>query len=135
MPDQPEPTPTSRVEKPKRKSKAKLIVLAGGAGLILLGLQFLPAGASSLKPGDCFSGNPLMYPSNLSKVACDKAEFGDWRVVFSEEASGDSYPGNTEALGSKCKLKSGFFPPSKETWAKGDRRVICAKAVVPDSAP
>jgi hypothetical protein len=131
MTDQPDPSQAQQHHAPKRGLNGKLVLIIVATVAILFGLRFIPAGASSLKSGDCFSGNPLEYPTSLKVVACNNAAFGDWKVVFAEKATGNSYPGNIDELRSKCVIKSGFFPPSAETWGNGDRNVICETVVVP----
>lgn len=52
----------------------------------------------------------------------------DYMVVFTESATGDSYPGNLDSIGARCAGEGGLFlAPSSDTWEDGDRVALCHK--------
>lgn len=106
----------------RRVAAGCVIALFVGAGCSLGG-----PGLSELQPGDCFSGQPHPYPPNIEAVECQEANpMTDYLVMFTEDAAGDTYPGNLDDIRSRCMGEAGFFVlPSSEEWDGGDRTVLC----------
>lgn len=105
-----------------------VLVVAIGAAACSLGGTDL----SELESGQCFSGNVEFYPPmNIEIIDCSDATFTDYKVVFVESATGDSYPGNLDSIGARCASQGGIFlQPSSETWDEGDRVALCHEAPV-----
>lgn len=84
-------------------------------------------GLSDLKPGQCISGNVRVYPpTGIEVIDCDQARMLDYKVVFVQAATGDSYPGNLNSLRVKCASAGGtLIQPSYQTWEGGDRVALC----------
>jgi len=85
---------------------------------------------SELEPGQCISGDVEFYPPrNIEVIDCSDADpIMDYMVVFTESATGDSYPGNLDSIGARCEGEGGIFlAPSSDTWDDGDRVALCHK--------
>jgi hypothetical protein len=96
-----------------------------------------------LRPGDCFSSGETAIVS-VSVVDCDQPHVYEAFAVFDHEAGpDDEYPGD-QAIGedanSACRPPFEEYvgiayedsiwyitsiPPSEETWAEGDREIVC----------
>ena len=107
--------------------------LAGGcvlASAVAIGAAGCGTNLSQLKPGQCISGNVEFYPpGNIKVINCSKADpIMDYKVAFTESATGDSYPGNLDSIAASCEGQGGrFLSPSSDTWDKGDRVALCYK--------
>lgn len=99
-----------------------LLIAAGVGGCSLGGPEL-----SDLQPGDCFTGDVHLHPPSIEVIECSDAEpTTDYFVVFSEEATGDSYPGNLNEISMRCASEGGrFLQPSSSTWDDGDRMALC----------
>lgn len=97
-------------------------VAIGAAGCSLGGPDL-----SELEPGDCFSGDVNFHPPSIEVIECSEADpMADYFVVFTEEATGDSYPGNLDEIHTRCMSEGGrFLQPSSGTWDEGDRMALC----------
>lgn len=107
------------------KGVLALAVAVGAVGCSLGGFDL-----SELEPGQCFSGDVEFYPPmNIEVIECSEASpLGDYMVVFTESAAGDSYPGNLDEIGARCAGEGGMFlQPSSSTWDDGDRVALCHK--------
>lgn len=92
----------------------------------------LPGGTdlSQLQPGQCITGDVEFYPPrNIEVIDCSEADpLMDYMVVFTESATGDSYPGNLDSIGARCEDEGGLFlAPASDTWDDGDRVALCYK--------
>lgn len=107
--------------------------LAGGCVLafavaIAAGCSLGGADLSELRPGECITGDVEFYPpTNIEVIDCSDADpIIDYKVVFTEGATGDSYPGNLDSIGARCAGQGGrFLEPSSDTWDDGDRVALC----------
>lgn len=65
-------------------------------------------------------------PSNIEIIDCLDADPAmNYKVVFTESATGDSYPGNLDSIGAYCVDQGGrFVQPSGVTWESGDRMAL-----------
>ncbi|CAN5533356.1 MAG: hypothetical protein ACR2N0_08675 [Rubrobacteraceae bacterium] len=103
-------------------------VLALSVGVGVVGCSFGGFDLSELQPGECITGNVEFYPPRSIEVidCAEAAPFADYKVVFTESATGDFYPGNLDEINVRCQSEGGrILTPSDSTWDDGDRVALC----------
>lgn len=110
-----------------RRRRLRLISGFVLAFAVAIGAAGCGTGLSDLQPGDCFTGNVHFHPPSIEVMDCSEADpMADYFVVFTGEATGDSYPGNLDEMHMRCMSEGGrFLQPSSETWDNGDRMALC----------